>query len=59
MPPVPVRGTGQAATFTALHEPYTGVPKLRRLERPAKRKRGDGDGRDARVTDYVCVAFDD
>jgi hypothetical protein len=59
-PLVLARRTGAAATYAALHEPYTGAPKLRRLSRVA-----ETDGAIVMAaelpdyTDYLCVAFDD
>src|SRR5262249_2810060 len=60
VPLVLARRTGQAATFTALHEPYTGAPKLRRVERLAGDENAGGMGAEMpEYTDYLCVAFDE
>jgi len=60
VPLVLARRIGQAATFTALHEPYTGAPKLRRLERLAENENAVVMAAEMpEYTDYLCVAFDD
>src|SRR5262249_54846206 len=60
VPLVLARRTGEAATFAALHEPYTDAPKLRRLERLAENENAVVMAAEMpEYTDYLCVAFDD
>src|SRR5262249_10955281 len=59
-PLVLARRTGTAATFSALHEPYTGAPRLRGASRLAETDRAIVMAAEMPdYTDYLCVAFDD